>query len=60
LKLRTVGQEQLSHKIAWKRRCREFAAAFTEKAKELLTLDQRQRLKRLVESCFSKLPEPLK
>src|SRR5262249_20159053 len=48
------------HKIDWKRRCREFAAAFTEEAGGLLTDDQRPRFRQLVESCFSVLPEPVK
>jgi hypothetical protein len=52
--------KQLPHKIDWKRRCREFAVAFAEKAKGLLSADQRQRFKELVESCFSRLPEPVK
>jgi hypothetical protein len=49
----------LPHKIDWKRRCREFATAFTWEATGLLTPDQRKRFEQLVESCFSKLPEPM-
>lgn len=52
--------KQLPHKIDWKRRCREFATAFTEKAEGLLTPIQRQRFKELVESCFNKLPDPMR
>jgi hypothetical protein len=51
--------KQLPHRIDWKRRCREFATAFTEEAKGLLSSDQRQRFKQLVELCFRQLPEPL-
>jgi hypothetical protein len=50
----------LPHRIDWKRRCREFATAFTQEATGLLTPDQRKRFEQLVESCFSGLPEPTK
>ena len=49
---------QLPHRIDWKRRCREFATAFTEEAGGLLTDDQRQRFRQLVESVFRVLPDP--
>ena len=52
--------KQLPHKIDWKRRCLEFATAFTEEAKGLLTPDQRQRFMQFVELCFSRLPGPVK
>lgn len=52
--------KQLPHKIDWKWRCREFATAFTEDAKGLLTADQQQRFRQLVDSCFSKLSDPVK
>jgi predicted polyphosphate/ATP-dependent NAD kinase len=57
-----TAPKQLPHKIDWKRRCRDFAAAFTdiEETKVLLTADQQQRFKQLVESCFSRLPNPAK
>jgi hypothetical protein len=52
--------KQLPHKIDWKQRCREFATAFTQEATGLLTPEQRKRFEQLVESCFSKLSEPMK
>jgi hypothetical protein len=52
--------KQLPHKIDWKRRCRDFATVFTEETKGLLTPDQRQRLKQLVELCVRRLPDPVK
>jgi hypothetical protein len=52
--------KQLPHKIDWKRRCREFATAFGEEAQRVLTPDQCQKFKQLVESCFRELPDPVK
>ena len=56
----TKEPRQLPHKIDWKRRCGDFARDFTDGAKELLTAEQRQRFKESVQSCFSRLPDPVK
>ncbi len=52
--------KQLPHQIDFKRRGREFTVAFTEEAGGLLTDDQRQRFRKLVESYFSVFPDPVK
>jgi hypothetical protein len=43
------------HQMDWRGRCRRYAAEFGEQAKDLLTVDQRDRIKQLLTGKFEQL-----
>lgn len=43
------------HQMDWRGRCRQYAAAFSEQSKELLTVDQRDRVQQLLTGNFERL-----
>ncbi len=43
------------HQMDWRGRCRRYAAEFSQQAKDLLTVDQRDRIKQLLKGRFEHL-----